>query len=114
MEVDKISDADIEGLVRAFSYLDDEDDIRRFLKDLITEQELVEFAKRWKAARLLDEGVPYAQIERITRLSSTTIARVSKWLRGSNGGYRAVLDRVKNASSLEQDSKKSDTHTFRS
>ena len=48
---------------------------------------------RWHAARLLDQGVPYAQVAERVRGSTTTVTRVAHWLRHGEGGYRLVLDR---------------------
>ena len=81
-------------LVKALLLLRDEDEVRRFLEDLLTEQEITEFSKRWKAARMLSQKLSYVQIENETGLSSTTIARVSKWLQSGKGGYRLVLNRL--------------------
>ncbi len=67
---------------------------RRFFRDLLSENELIEFGNRWKAARMLAKNVPYTEIEKETGLSSTTVARVSKWLSGGTGGYRLVLNRL--------------------
>lgn len=65
-----------------------------FLRDLMTESEIVEFAKRFKAANMLTNNVPYSQIQKETGLSATTVARVSKWLQGAGGGYRLILSRL--------------------
>ena len=72
---------------------------RRFLRDLMTETEIAEFSKRYMAAVMLSDKVPYSAIERSTGLSSTTVARVSKWLNGSLGGYRRVIARTHHHSS---------------
>ena len=66
---------------------------RNFLYDLLTPEEIVEFAKRWKAAKMLDDKMPYSYIESHLGLSSTTIARVSKCLKGRGGGYRTMIPR---------------------
>lgn len=66
---------------------------RRFFRDLLTQEEIDEFARRWKTARLLDQKFPYSYISSFTGLSSTTIARVSKWLKGEGGGYRTMIAR---------------------
>jgi uncharacterized protein YerC len=60
----------------------------------MTESEIEEFAKRLTAAIMLSDNVPYSAIEKATGLSSTTVARVSKWLGGTEGGYRTVIARV--------------------
>src|SRR3989344_2037130 len=79
------------ALIQALLALKDDTETRHFLRDLMTEGEIEEFAKRFRAAELLDANVPYSEIERETGLSSTTVARVSKWLHGHEGGYRSVL-----------------------
>ncbi|OGG73913.1 hypothetical protein A3A40_02105 [Candidatus Kaiserbacteria bacterium RIFCSPLOWO2_01_FULL_54_20] len=82
------------ALLRAILTLQTADEARRFLRDLLTEGEIEEFARRFRAAELLAENVPYSRIEAETGLSSTTVARVSKWLSGDLGGYRTVIARL--------------------
>lgn len=84
-----------EALLRAILELKSVDEAKRFFRDLLTEPELIEFGKRWKAAQLLSKKVPYLEIQRVTGLSSTTVARVSRWLRKGKGGYRLMLKRLK-------------------
>ena len=67
---------------------------RRFFRDLLTEDELAEFGNRWLAARLLAKGVSYTKIADRTRLSSRTIARVSKWLNTGKDGYKLMIARL--------------------
>ena len=88
------------ALIGAVLSLKNADEARRFLRDLLTENEIEEFARRFQAAMLLAEQRPYSQIERETGLSSTTVARVSKWLYGTEGGYRTVIDRLHRHSPL--------------
>lgn len=83
-----------EQLVRAMLALRTPDEARRFFRDLMTEAEITEFANRLRAAALLAKDVPYSRIRRETGLSATTIARVSKWLQGTEGGYRLILGRI--------------------
>ncbi len=83
-----------EALVKAFSVLRGGAEIKNFLRDLLTEAELVEFGHRLYAARMLTSSVHYNGIAEKTGLSSTTIARVKKWLKGGTGGYRTVLSRL--------------------
>jgi TrpR-related protein YerC/YecD len=65
-----------------------------FFRDLLTPEEIVEFGKRWQAAQLLSQKVSYKKIEKITGLSSTTVARVSRWLNRGKGGYRLAISRL--------------------
>jgi TrpR-related protein YerC/YecD len=81
-------------LSEAFLALKTTDEVEYFLRDLMTESEIKEFANRLEAARMLSRDAQYASIIEQTGLSSTTIARISKWLKGSLGGYRLVLSRL--------------------
>jgi len=80
-------------LFQAILGLKTADEARRFFRDLLTEQEILEFGKRWQAAQMLNQAVPYSRIVEETGLSSTTVARISKWLKRGLGGYRLVLAR---------------------
>ncbi len=83
-------------LLEAFLCLKNKDEAKRFLRDLMTEKEIKEFANRLEAAKLLSEDVQYNTIVEDTGLSSTTIARVSKWLHKSPfGGFKMILNRLK-------------------
>jgi TrpR-related protein YerC/YecD len=82
------------ALVEAVLTLKSSTEAKAFLRDLLTEGEIEEFAKRLQTAALLTEKVPYSSIVRQTGFSSTTIARVSKWLHHGTGGYETVLARV--------------------
>lgn len=89
----------INKLLKAILLLQTEDEAKIFFRDLLTSGELDEFSKRWQAAKMLYEKTSYSIIVKETGLSSTTVARVSKWLHGKSGGYRLVLNRMKHRSS---------------
>ena len=86
---------DTKELLKALLTLQTEKEYEQFLGDLLTPAEIEEFSNRWKVARMLDEKTPYEEISRITGMSSTTIARISKWLTNGMGGYRLVLRKIK-------------------
>ncbi len=67
---------------------------RRFFRDLLTEPEILEFANRWKVAQMLSKNIAYSKIEKQTKMSTTTIARVSKWLNKGMNGYKLMIERV--------------------
>lgn len=85
-------------LLRALLSLDTPDEAQRFLRDLLTEPEIKEFANRLEAANCLSKDVYYDAIIEDTGLSSATIARIKRWLLGPLGGYRLVLSRLSNSS----------------
>ena len=78
-----------------------ENEAGRFLRDLMTEKEIKEFAKRLKAAEMLTEKMPYSIIEKETGLSSTTVARVAKWLNGKGGGYKTIINKLHHHNSIQ-------------
>ena len=71
-----------------------ENEARCFLRDLMTEGEIIEFSKRLRAAEMLNQKVPYIVIQKETGLSSTTVARVALWLNGKNAGYKTIINRI--------------------
>lgn len=93
-------------LFKALLLLKTEDEVRRFLRDLLTEQEIKEFANRWAVARMLDKKVDYESITKQTGMSSTTIARINKWKEKGMGGYKLMLKRFMN----KQNNKKNAAH----
>ena len=94
----KLKAKEINKLYDAIVSIEERKECEEFLRDLLTETELNEVATRWLVARLLDKGTTYIEIESITGLSSTTVARVHKWLKKSKGGYVAMLDKIENSS----------------
>lgn len=93
--MDYLHTKDSKELFRTFLRLKTEDEARRFLADLLTPAEIKEFSNRWQVAQMLDKKIEYKQIEKKTGMSSTTIARIQKWLQGTFGGYRLMLKRIK-------------------
>lgn len=81
-------------LIQAILSLKNASEAKQFLRDLMTEGELDEFAKRLQAAELLLKKIPYTIIEQKTGLSSTTVARVAKWLNGKEGGYKKIISKL--------------------
>ncbi len=83
-----------EDLFRAILALRNLEEAKRFFRDLLTPEEIIEFSKRWQAAQMLASKISYRQIEKQTGLSSTTIARISKWLNKGKGGYKLMISRL--------------------
>jgi TrpR-related protein YerC/YecD len=86
--------ADTDALFDAILRLDGRDAAERFFRDLCTLTEIRDMAQRWAVARLLNDGLHYAQISRETGASTATITRIASWLNHGEGGYREALDRL--------------------
>jgi TrpR-related protein YerC/YecD len=95
--VTKARKRDIEDLYEAILSMQSVDEAHSFFRDLLTETEIREFAERWKAARMLAARVPYVEITKTTGLSSTTVARVARWVKKGTGGYRLAMKRLERA-----------------
>ncbi|MBI4427598.1 MAG: hypothetical protein HY562_00595 [Ignavibacteriales bacterium] len=91
----KTTHEEIDQLFSAILMLKSVEECRKFFRDLLTEKEIDEFAKRWRVAQMLEEGVSYSTIESKTGFSSRTIARVHRWLTHGKGGYGLVIRRLR-------------------
>jgi TrpR-related protein YerC/YecD len=86
---------EIQDLLETIARLRSREEAERFFRDLCTLAELEAMAHRWEVAKLLDEGLPYAEVARRAGASTATVTRVAQWLRRGEGGYRLTLDRRK-------------------
>jgi len=82
---------DSKDLFKIIARIKNENEARGFLRDLLTEAEIIEFSKRWKVAKMLNYQIPYTTICNSTGLSSRTVARISKWLNSGMGGYKRMI-----------------------
>ena len=83
-------------LFKAILALKNNNEAKRFFRDLLTPQEIIEFSRRWQAAKMLNNKIPYTQVQKTTKLSSTTVARISKWLNNGKNGYKLIIKRLYN------------------
>jgi TrpR-related protein YerC/YecD len=83
----------IEALFEAVLRLERQDEAARFFRDLCTLGELHDMSQRWAVVRMLDQGLHYAEISRLTGASTATITRIASWLNHGEGGYRAMLEK---------------------
>ena len=93
----------MESLLGALISLRTTDEAAVFLRDLCTVGELQAMAQRWAVARMLDDGLHYAEISRLTGASTATITRIAAWLHHGEGGYRLLLDRTADVGSSGRD-----------
>jgi TrpR-related protein YerC/YecD len=91
---------DARELFEAVLRLDTVDEVAAFFRDLCTLGELRDLSQRWAVVRLLEHGLHYAEISRRTGASTATITRIASWLHHGEGGYRMMLDRLKETGDL--------------
>ena len=92
MNVDNVwNDENCQRLAKVLAVMCDTDQMRAFLRDLMTEKEIIEMSARLQAAKMLTDGETYSVIVAETKLSSRTVARISRWIKKGAGGYNYTL-----------------------
>lgn len=81
-------------LAKSLSLLRNPVEMAQFLKDLLSEVEVLMLARRLQIAESLIEGLTYEQIREEMKVSKGTIARVQTWLDLYGEGYRTVVKRI--------------------
>ncbi|MGI5970951.1 MAG: YerC/YecD family TrpR-related protein [Oscillospiraceae bacterium] len=87
---------ELRRLYEAIINLETVDECGKFFEDLCTIKELDAMSQRFAVAELLNKGHIYNDILERTGASSATISRVNRSLNYGAGGYKLILDRVKN------------------
>ncbi len=81
-------------LVKALLSIENEDECRRFMEDLLTMREIRDLSQRLEVAGLLRQKVTYNDIVEQTGVSTATIGRVNRALTYGTGGYEMILDKL--------------------
>ena len=71
------------------------EECEKFFDDLCTINELEAMLQRIKAAKMLLEEKTFQEVINETKISSATLARVSKCIKYGDGGYKDILTKVK-------------------
>lgn len=90
-ELIKFSD----DIITVLSKIYDKREVFNFIRDLLSEKEILEFSRRFEVAKMLEENISYSKIEEKTKMSSTTIARISKFLKWENNWYKNAISILK-------------------
>jgi TrpR-related protein YerC/YecD len=89
-------------LAQVVTAIDSIDVMQAFLRDVMTEKEIIEISSRLEAARMLSGGAKYADIIKKTKLSSRTIARISEWVQNGYSGYQAALEVIDHTTPIQK------------
>ena len=81
----------LDDITTILSRITSKDVVFNFLRDLLSEKEILEFSRRFEVAKMLEENISYTIIEEKTAMSSTTIARISKFLKWDNDWYKSAI-----------------------
>lgn len=87
-------------LMKAISEAKDVEECYKLMEDLCTIKEIMDMAQRLEVAVLLSQNKNYQQITRQTGVSTATISRVNKCLSYGSGGYRQVIEKMKDSGEI--------------
>ena len=85
----------VERLYKAIALIKDENECGAFFEDICTITEICDMAQRLETAMLLSEGKSYQEVARKVGISTATISRVSRCLNYGSGGYKTLIERLK-------------------
>lgn len=91
----KIKSDDLDLLFNSIIKLETLKECYDFFEDIATINEVKSLAQRMHVAKLLSEKKTYSEIAEITGASTATISRVNKCLNYGTGGYKTILERIK-------------------
>jgi len=92
---DKLKSDACDNLFSAILLLRDIKECYDFFEDICTVNEIKSLAQRLQVARLLKEGETYINIAKSTGASTATISRVNRAFNYGTGGYKSILERIK-------------------
>jgi len=91
----KLSQPKTDDLWQAVRSLKNNRQAWKFFRDLCTIEEITAMTDRWQAVKMIQKGVPYRDIAKKLKMSSTTVARVAWWLNHGAGGYKLAVKKLK-------------------
>ena len=86
---------DYHELYEQFLKLETLEECEKFFDDLCTIKELDSMLQRIKAANMLLEDKTFIEVTNATKISSATLARVSKCIKYGDGGYKDIIEKKK-------------------
>lgn len=86
---------DYHELYEQFLKLETLEECEKFFDDLCTIKELDSMLQRIKAAKMLLEDKTFIEVTNATKISSATLARVSKCIKYGDGGYKDIIEKKK-------------------
>ena len=93
----------LDTLYTAMSGLKSREEIKNFLRDLLTESERVMVGRRILIAQMLLEEKPYDEIIRELKVGKDTIMRVHRWLEDDTDGYEKAVKQLEKVLAARQE-----------
>ncbi len=90
----QLNTPDAQKLYEAIAQCSTPFEVAELVRDLLTIEELEEAIRRFKVARMLNDGKTFRTIAAEVKTSSATVSRVNYWLHHGANGYRLALKRL--------------------
>ena len=87
------------------SMMSTRDEVKIFLKDILSLSEITMISRRLQIAKMLLAGNTYAEVKDKLGSGNSTIASVDRWLNEGFGGYKTVLKKYNKASKKQMEKK---------
>jgi TrpR-related protein YerC/YecD len=84
---------DIHFLYEIINNLKNVEEIKPFLKDILTSSELIMLKRRWHIANLLAEGHDIRTVAMKSNTSTQTVSKIKKILEEGHGGLAKAIER---------------------
>ena len=84
----------LEDLYTMIAALKSREEVKNFLKDLLTPSESLMLARRIQVAKMLLDGKTHEEIKTELKVGLDTINRVQYWLHSGFGGYLKALKKL--------------------
>ena len=91
----QLKNSQTKNLYKVLAAIDDQEKVAKFLRDLLTIEEITEMGKRLEVAKLLSKKITFREITKKTGVSTTTTARINYWFNHGTGGYDFALEMLK-------------------
>ncbi|HEY4475087.1 MAG TPA: Trp family transcriptional regulator [Candidatus Paceibacterota bacterium] len=106
----------LDALYTSVSLIKGREEVKNFLRDLLTESERIMLGRRIIIAQKLLQEESYEQIARDLHVGTDTINRVHRWLADEASGYEQVVKKLEkelNTRQAKADSKYIDPFSFK-
>lgn len=86
---------DIFFLYEILNSLKNVDEVKLFVKDILTKSELRMLKRRWHIARLLTKGLDIRAVAQQSKTSTQTVSKIKKILEEGHGGLLLAIERTR-------------------
>lgn len=91
----KIPRSHVKQLWALFASIENEQEAKTLMTDILTPQEIDSIAERWQIIQELEKGHPQRDIAKKLNISIAKITRGSRMLKYGGGGFKHFLEKLK-------------------